>query len=59
MLNAIRQTRVRGGIAGSFNILPSGDPSVGPITVSVARNSFVPERVVRPSQSLVRAARQG
>lgn len=59
VLDAVRQTKVRNGITGSFDILPSGDPSVGPITVSVAKSSFVPERVVKPSQGLVKAARQG
>ncbi len=59
VLSAIRQTRVRNGITGSFNILPSGDPSVGPITVSVARNSFIPRQVVEPGQALVAAARRG
>ena len=38
----MRATSVRNGITGSFEILPSGDPSVGPITVSVARKTFVP-----------------
>jgi len=37
----------------------SGDPSIAPITVSEARNSFVPTEVVRPGQGLVKAARQG
>ncbi len=59
VLDAIRQTKVRNGITGSFDILPSGDPSVGPITISVAKSSFVPERVVEPGQGLVKAARQG
>jgi branched-chain amino acid transport system substrate-binding protein len=59
VLDGVRKAKVRNGITGSFNILPSGDPSVGPITISVARSSFVPERVIRPGQSLVKAARQG
>jgi branched-chain amino acid transport system substrate-binding protein len=59
VIEAVRQTRVRNGIAGSFDILPSGDPSVGPITISVAKKTFVPVREVEPSQSLVRAARHG
>jgi branched-chain amino acid transport system substrate-binding protein len=56
---AVRSTKVTDGITGSFRILPSGDPSVGPITVSVARGSFVPVRVVKPGQGLVKAARLG
>jgi branched-chain amino acid transport system substrate-binding protein len=59
VIEAVRTTRVSNGIAGSFRILPSGDPSVGPITVSVARKSFVPVREVEPGQALVRAARHG
>lgn len=59
MLDAVRETKVRDGIIGSFDITSSGDPSVGPITVSVAKSSFVPTRVVKPSAALVKAARQG
>ena len=59
VIGAVRATKVRNGITGSFDILPSGDPSVGPITVSVARNSFVPTEVVEPGAGLVKAARHG
>ena len=59
VLDAIRETKVRNGITGSFDITSSGDPSVGPITVSVAKSSFVPTRVIKPSAALVKAARQG
>lgn len=59
VIAAIQQTKVQNGITGSFRILASGDPSVGPITISVAKNSFVPEQVVKPGPALVRAARQG
>jgi branched-chain amino acid transport system substrate-binding protein len=59
VIEAVRTTRVSNGITGSFRILPSGDPSVGPITVSVARKSFVPVREVEPGPGLVKAARQG
>ncbi len=59
VLDAVRETRVRNGITGSFEILPSGDPRVGPITVSVAKQSFVPTRVIEPGAGLVTAARQG
>ena len=37
---ALFNTRLQDGITGSFSILPSGDPSVGPITVSVAGKIF-------------------
>jgi branched-chain amino acid transport system substrate-binding protein len=56
---AVRSTVVKNGITGSFRILSSGDPSVGPITVSVARKSFAPVSEVEPGQRLVKAARQG
>lgn len=59
VIAAVRATKVAGSITGSFRILGSGDPSVGPITVSVARGSFVPVREVEPGQGLVKAARQG
>ena len=59
VIGALRQTKVENGIIGSFRLLPSGDPSVGPITVSVAKSSFVPEHVVKPSAALVNAARRG
>lgn len=59
VIEAVRGTRIANGIVGSFSILPSGDPSVGPITVSVARGSFVPVKEIEPAQALVKAARQG
>ena len=59
VIDAVRAAKVKNGITGSFEILPSGDPSIGPITVSVAKSSFVPERVVEPGQGLVKAARHG
>lgn len=58
-IDAVRSTSVHNGITGSFEILPSGDPSVGPITVSVARGTFVPFQVLEPGPSLVKAARHG
>ena len=59
VIEAVLATRVHNGITGSFDILPSGDPSVGPITISVAKRTFTPFRVAAPSSSLVKAARQG
>jgi ABC-type branched-subunit amino acid transport system substrate-binding protein len=59
VIAAIFKTKVHNGITGSFSILPSGDPSVGPITVSVARKSFVPVRELHPTPPLVSAARRG
>jgi branched-chain amino acid transport system substrate-binding protein len=59
VLDAVRETDVSNGITGSFSILPSGDPSLGPITVSVAKKSFVAVREVDPGPRLVAAARHG
>jgi branched-chain amino acid transport system substrate-binding protein len=59
VIDAVRSTAVHDGITGSFEILPSGDPSIGPITVSVAKKTFVPFRVVEPGPALVKAARRG
>ena len=56
---ALFNTRLQDGITGSFSILPSGDPSVGPITVSVAGKIFRAVRELHPGQQLVRAARGG
>jgi branched-chain amino acid transport system substrate-binding protein len=58
-ISGVAHAKVQNGIAGSFKILPSGDPSVGPITISRAGKTFVPRKVVKPSAKLVAAARQG
>jgi len=59
VIAAMLKASIRGGITGSFSILPSGDPSVGPITVSVASKSFLPVRELHPGPRLVSAARHG
>jgi branched-chain amino acid transport system substrate-binding protein len=59
VISQVFKTRVREGITGSFSILPSGDPSVGPITVSVAGKHFVPVSELHPGPVLVSAARRG
>jgi branched-chain amino acid transport system substrate-binding protein len=59
VIETLHFIKVVDGITGSFELLPSGDPSVGPITVSVARAGFEPFKVVKPSPALVTAARQG
>jgi len=59
VIDAVRKTNVSNGITGSFSILPSGDPSLGPITVSVAGKSFVTVREIDPDSRLVAAARHG
>jgi branched-chain amino acid transport system substrate-binding protein len=57
VIKQIFATDVHNGITGSFKILPSGDPSVGPITVSIAKGTFKPDKVILPATSLVNAAR--
>lgn len=59
VIDGVRATNVSDGITGSFSILPSGDPSLGPITVSVAKSSFVTVREIDPGPRLVAAARHG
>ena len=59
VLDAVRETNVTNGITGSFSILASGDPSLGPITISVAKSSFVTVREIDPGSRLVAAARHG
>jgi branched-chain amino acid transport system substrate-binding protein len=59
VIDAVRKTKVVDGITGSFSILPSGDPSLGPVTISVAKKSFAPVRELDPGPSLVAAARHG
>jgi branched-chain amino acid transport system substrate-binding protein len=59
VLDAVRKTNVADGITGSFSILPSGDPSLGPITISVAKKSFAPVLEIDPGPRLVAAARHG
>jgi branched-chain amino acid transport system substrate-binding protein len=54
---AVLATRGGGGILDPYDIEPSGDPSVGPITVLKAGSSFSPLREVTPQAGVVRAAR--
>jgi hypothetical protein len=54
---AVLATRGGGGILHPYDIEPSGDPSVGPITVLKADSRFGPFREVTPQAGAVRAAR--
>ena len=56
-VRAIFATKGGSGILHKYDIDPSGDPSVGPVTVLRAASSFVPFKVVTPKPSVVRAAR--
>jgi branched-chain amino acid transport system substrate-binding protein len=47
------------GILGAYEITESGDPSVGPVTVFQAGESFEPDREITPDAALVAAARGG
>jgi branched-chain amino acid transport system substrate-binding protein len=59
VISGVADAKVKNGITGTFEILPSGDPSIGPITISRAGKSFAPIKVVKPSAALVAAARKG
>jgi branched-chain amino acid transport system substrate-binding protein len=53
VLSAERET----GIFGSYGITANGDPTLGPVSIFVARNSFEPVREISPSPRLIDAAR--
>jgi branched-chain amino acid transport system substrate-binding protein len=57
VIDALSRSKARGGILGSFDFEPSGDPSVGPVTVFVARTTFEPFAEVTPTIRLADAAR--
>jgi branched-chain amino acid transport system substrate-binding protein len=59
VITGVAGAKVKNGITGTFEILPSGDPSIGPITISRAGSTFAPIKVVKPSAPLVAAARKG
>lgn len=59
VISGVADAKVKNGITGTFEILPSGDPSIGPITISRAGKTFTPIKVVKPSAALVAAARKG
>jgi branched-chain amino acid transport system substrate-binding protein len=59
VIEGVLQAEVDNGIVGSFAITPTGDPSIGPISVSVARDSFELAETIEPPANLVNAARGG
>jgi branched-chain amino acid transport system substrate-binding protein len=59
VITALLQTKVDSGIVGAFTVTPTGDPSVGPISVSVAGDTFELEQEITPPPELVTAARGG
>lgn len=54
---ALYDVKVKDGITGTFDITDTGDPSVGPVTISQAGSTFKPIKVVKPANNLVTAAR--
>ena len=57
VIKSLFDVHVENGIVGSFKIDPSGDPSVGPITLSVARKSLKTVDELVPPDDVVSAAR--
>lgn len=55
--SALFGMKITDGITGTFEITDTGDPSVGPITINQAGDTFKPLKVVEPEASLVKAAR--
>jgi ABC-type branched-subunit amino acid transport system substrate-binding protein len=45
------------GILGSYEITENGDPTIGPVTIFVASDSFETDREIIPEPNLVTAAR--
>lgn len=54
---ALYGLKITDGIVGKFEITDTGDPNVGPITISEAAATFKPLEVIEPEASLVTAAR--
>jgi branched-chain amino acid transport system substrate-binding protein len=59
VIRGLLQAEVDKGIVGAFTITPTGDPSVGPISVSVAGDTFELAKEITPPPDLVTAARGG
>jgi hypothetical protein len=54
---AILSAQRQNGIFGSYRITDNGNPTVGPVSIFVASDSFEPVREITPSSRLVAAAR--
>jgi ABC-type branched-subunit amino acid transport system substrate-binding protein len=59
VIEGVLQTEADKGIVGVFTITPTGDPSLAPISVSVAGDVFTPVAKISPPAGLVAAARGG
>lgn len=55
--SAVLATKGGGGILNAYDIDPSGDPSVGPVTILMAGKTFEVDTEVTPDEKLVSAAR--
>ena len=56
VIDALFRTKVKDGILGAFDVESSGDPSVGPVTVFVARKTFQRFTEITPAKKLVDTA---
>ncbi|MEX2464247.1 MAG: branched-chain amino acid ABC transporter substrate-binding protein [Gaiellaceae bacterium] len=59
IVEALFTTQVTDGILGDFELSEFGDPSVGPVTIYVAADSFGTQEVITPDPDLVEAAKGG
>jgi branched-chain amino acid transport system substrate-binding protein len=59
IVDALFGVQIEGGIVGSLSIERSGDPDVGPITISEAGETFETVEEIIPPDSLVDSARVG
>jgi branched-chain amino acid transport system substrate-binding protein len=57
IVEALFTTSIEDGILGSFELNENGDPSVGPVTIYVAADSFGTHEVITPEPDLVEAAK--
>jgi ABC-type branched-subunit amino acid transport system substrate-binding protein len=59
IVKGLTQVEIDKGITGVFTITATGDPSVAPISISVAGGTFKPAAEITPPSNLVNAARGG
>jgi branched-chain amino acid transport system substrate-binding protein len=59
IVKGLLQVEVDKGITGVFTITPTGDPSVAPISISIAKDTFQSADEISPPANLVTAARGG
>lgn len=54
---ALFETEITDGVVGTFAIGPDGDPTINPITIFRAADTFEPVEEIEPGPALVKAAR--